>query len=87
MTNDGSSTEREVGRIRDASGADEGGGGGGSEGSGGGERQFEEDAFGMKDEYGDLRNIFAAQVSDEDDLHSMGRKVPVGYLRVRPVRS
>lgn len=40
----------------------------------------------MKDEYGDLRNIFAAQVSETDDLTPNGGKFPVGHLRVRPLK-
>lgn len=40
----------------------------------------------MKDEYGDLRNIFAAQVSETDDLNPIGGRYPIGHLRVRPLK-
>jgi len=81
--NDGAQAQGEVGRVR---GADHGVGEGGGGGAEGGGEEWEEDAFGLKDEYGDLRNIFAAQVSDDDDLLARTGKAPVGFLRVRPLK-
>lgn len=80
-----SQAQGKVGQLR----PEDGGAAGGGAGTGGGEGsapEFEEDAFGMKDEYGDLRNIFAAQVSETDDLNPTGGRYPIGHLRVRPLK-
>lgn len=81
--NGDSQAEREVGQLREEGG---GNAGGGADGGGEVAPEWEEDAFGMKDEYGDLRNIFAAQVSETDDLNPVGGRYPVGHLRVRPLK-